>query len=119
MSKFRITTAIRSALMANEELQALVGDKIMPIRASKGTDGDFVAYWRDRYTRKRTNMGYYDECEVFLACVSEDHERSQIIAELVDKELEGVHAEFTGALEDSIEDMEDGKYIQLLKFKLE
>ena len=45
-SKLKVTTVIRQILLKNSELLALVGEKIFPLYAPEGTEGDFVLYAR-------------------------------------------------------------------------
>jgi len=117
--KFRAGTIIRTILKADPEISKRV-KHIRPITAPKTTDGDFIVYQRNEYSKNRNNMGTIDTCNVFVSCVSSDYDRSIELAELVDKAIDREHKdlEVVGQLIDSTEDEEDGKYIQTLLYSL-
>lgn len=122
MNKFKITTLIKDILLADSNIQSLVGDDIHPLVASTDTSGDFIVYQRDGYKQEHTNMGVSRQIPiVFINAVSTDYDRSQEIASLIYEALQG---DFTNPimrirLEDSTEDYDDGKYIQILQFSIE
>ena len=125
-SKFLATRTIRSLLLANADLVALIGDKIFPIAAPTNTDGDFILYKRDKYSKERTKMGICAEkCEVYLTAVSEDYDRSVDEIVLINNILEGKHnglnIELLDANEDFIKESESdvGKYVQEILFSIE
>ena len=122
ISKFKITTPIRTILKSDERLTSLVGDKIVPVVASKDTPGDFIIYRRDEYSREYNKMGVHSEvCHVYINAISEDYDRSKEIAFLIDDILSGFHKDPKMEIKmiDSTEDFEDGKYIQVLLFEVE
>ena len=122
MNKFKITTEVRAILLASREIDALVSEKVFPIVAPTGTVGDFILYQRDGYKQEYTQMGVSRQIPlVFLNAVSDNYDRSQEIASQIYEALQG---DFTGPvmrirLEDSTEDYDDGKYIQVLQFSIE
>lgn len=121
MQKFKITTDIRSILLADERLTLLIKDKIFPVCAPKDTVGDFVLYKRDGYFIDRSKMGgALHDCQIYINIISGDYDRSQDIAELIFEILEGRFSDpdMMIALIDSTEDYEDGKYIQVLLFSI-
>lgn len=121
-SKFRITNEIRAILLSNPKIVALIGNRIFPLVAPEGTTGDFIAYQRDEYSIDRTKMGIASQkCRVFINAVSEDYDRSQDLAVLIHETLEGIYTtpDMTIYLEDSTEDYEDKKNIQILSFLIE
>lgn len=118
MSKFKITNLVRSLLLENEEIKSLVCDKVYPIIAPADTVGDFLVYQREQYSKVRTNMGFFSTCRVYVDAVSDNYDNSQQLAELIDATLEGVHGDVTIQMEDSTEDFQDGKYIQVLLFNI-
>jgi hypothetical protein len=120
-SKFKITTKVRDALLACPEITALTGGHIFPVVAPEDSEGDFIVYQRDKYSKKYTKMGIYEqECRVNVAAVSEDYDRSQHLAYLINEALEGIHHDLGMEvyLDDSTEDYVDNKYIQVLSFNI-
>ena len=123
-TKFSITTDIRKLMIENVELQSIINNKIFPLFAPEGTTEDFIIYYRDKYGKDYTNYGIYNEhCVVWIAAVSEDYDRGQNIAELINEAIEGKHNNTSGyeyecQLIDSTEDFEDKKYIQILVFEV-
>jgi len=121
-SKFKITTPVREILLNDERITALIGDKIFPVVAPNETEGDFIVYRRDRYVKSYTQMGISGQlCEVYVNVISDDYDRSQDLAYLVNEALEGTFSnpDMKITLIDSTEDFEDEKYIQVLLFKIE
>lgn len=122
MNKFKVTTEIRSLLLSSPVISAFVQDKIFPLVAPTDTQGDFIIYQRDGYKTEYTKMGrYMDKPLVYINAVSDDYDRSQEIASAIYDYLEGDFANPTMRirLEDSTEDYEDGKFIQVLQFSIE
>jgi len=121
MSKISITNDIRSILLADADIQAMIDTRIFPLFAPKDTTGDFILYKRDEYNLERTKMGIAREkCKVYLNIVSDDYDNAQRLAELAYSALEGSHQEYgiTVELTDSTEDTQDDKYIQILLFSI-
>ena len=56
MNMFGITTEIRGMLLDSDDICRLVGQKIYPIVAPDGTDGDFIVYQRDGYKQEYRKM---------------------------------------------------------------
>lgn len=122
MNKFKVTTEIRSLLLSSPAISSLVQDKIFPLVAPTDTQGDFIIYQRDGYKTEYTKMGrYMDKPLVYINAVSDDYDRSQEIASVIYDYLEGdfVNPTMRIRLEDSTEDYEDGKFIQVLQFSIE
>lgn len=121
-NKFSITNEVRAILLADPAVSALVGDKITPLVASKDTVGDFIIYQRDEYSIDRAKMGMVTQkCRVYINAVSEDYDRGLELAAAIFEALEGdfTKPDMRIRLEDSTEDYEDGKYIQVLLFSIE
>ena len=122
--KFRIGTTIRKLLIENEAVKEFVGEKIFPLVAPHEAKGDLIVYYRDEYSKDYTKMGVYnDNCKVYVVAVSEDYDRSQLIAEAVNEALEDTFFQNTDnqiqiRLSDSTEDYADNKYIQVLLFEI-
>lgn len=120
-TKFKITTEVRNILLDVPEIKELVKDKIYPIMAPKDTIGDFLIYQRDEYSKEYTKMGIHSErCRVYISAISDNYDRSQELAYLINESLEGIHPDLdlNIKLADSTEDYEDGKYIQVLLFDI-
>jgi hypothetical protein len=120
-SKFKITTKIRDVLLAVPEITAIVGEKIYPIVAPDKTEGDFIVYQREKYSKKYTKMGIYEQlCLVNVIAVSGDYDNSQELAYRINEALEGIHPGLNMdiRLEDSIEYYGDSKYVQELLFDI-
>ena len=123
-TKFSITTDIRKLLIENVELNSLINNKVYPIVAPEETTEDFIIYYRDAYSKEYTNFGVCSEdCKVWICAVSDDYDRSQLIAELINEAIEGKHKntsdyDYECRLLDSTEDFEDKKYIQILVFEV-
>ena len=119
-NKIKAGTFIRSILTANTGIVSMVGDNILPLVAPKETQGDIIIYWRDKYSRTYTNMGIStQECIINVVVISDDYDRSQELAELIDGVLVGTHDGSRVNLSDSTEGFEDGKYLQVLVFSIE
>ena len=121
MNKFKITTEIQNLLLENKDIEFLIGTKIFPIVANKGTEGDYIVYQRDGYKQEETKMGVAIQIPtVFVDAVSTDYNSSQELASLIYETLEGefTNPDMTIHLEDSTEDYIDGKYIQTLQFSI-
>lgn len=125
--KFKVTTAVCSLLLANEDIVNIVADRIFPIAAPKDTEGTFIIYQRDSYSAPITKMGAeLDGCDVYVDVISNDYDESQDLAEKIYLTLFGNHTvngkEITITLKDSTEDCdisETGrKYIQVLLFNI-
>jgi len=121
--KFTVTRLLRQRLMANAELAAMIGERIFPIVAPIDTEGDFIVYRRDTYTKDRTQMGIYSQTVgVFVTAFSDDYDRSVDMIVLVNEILEGEYDGMTVHLEDADEDIDDAasgvKYKQEILFTI-
>lgn len=122
-NKFKITTHIRQLLLANPKIIEKIGENIFPLVASKDTKGDIITYQRDAYNKSRDKMGVHSqECFVWINAISDTYDRSQELACLIDETLDGSFT-FNGQpieiwLDDSTEEFEDGKFIQVLLYKI-
>ncbi|WP_321425015.1 DUF3168 domain-containing protein [uncultured Bacteroides sp.] len=125
MSKFSITTDIRKILINNEELKSLIGNKIYPLFAPDNTQGDFIIYYRDEYSKEYATRGIItnESCKIWIAIVSDNYDKSIQIAEKVNDLVDGIHTDsnnnqYQCRLKDSTEDSADKKYIQILVFEI-
>jgi len=117
--KFGISTLLRNKLISDDTLNGLISNKVYPIVAPEGTEGNYVIYYRDRYSRDRTKVGIMDTADVVFAVISDDYDTSQLIAETIDNVLDGYHSGIgTVYLKDSTEDLIDKKYTQILIYSI-
>lgn len=120
--KFKIITEVVGLLLSSEALVKMIGDKVFPIVAPEGTEGDFVVYQRDGFKREDTKMGRALQQSLFyITAVSEDYDRCLDIADAVFDTLEGDFAnpDMRIKLEDYTEDYADKKFIQILQFSIQ
>lgn len=120
--KFTITTEVRKILLDYEPIRTAIGTKVFPVVASEGTDGDFIAYFRDEYSLDYSKMGITSQrCTIVVSAVSEDYDRSQELARWIFEALQGdfKDPEMRIRMIDSTEDFADKKYLQILKFTIE
>lgn len=121
MDMFKITTELRAILLNDPEIVSLVDDKVFPIVAPEGTEGDFITYQRDGYRQTYNQMGVSEQIPVVnVAAISDDYDHSQEMASLIYDALSGEFRkpDITIQLEDSTEDFIDNKYIQVLQFSI-
>ncbi len=121
MNMFKITAEIRSLLLQNEEIKGFVGERIFPIMAPEGTDGDFIVYQRDGLKQEYTQMGVAGQTAViYVTAVSDSYVRNNSLASLIYDTLSGDYKDpdMRIQLEDSTEDFIDKKFIQVLQFSI-
>lgn len=121
-SKFKATTIMRTLLLEDDRITKLISDKIFPLVAAENTEGDFIIYQRDEYSREYDKMSITSQkCRVFFNAVSDKYIISQEIAYLIDDILSGYWEdhELNIKLVDSKEEFEAGKYIQVSLFEIE
>lgn len=122
--KWSIGNTVREILISDESVNGYVGENIYPIVASEGVVGDFIVYQRDKYSKKQTKFGVYqDECELYVIGISDNYDNAIAIAEAIDNALVGEHILDDGAtvhidLTDSTESYDDDKYIETLLFTI-
>lgn len=121
-SKFKATTIMRTLLLEDDRITKLISDKIFPLVAAENTEGDFIIYQRDEYSREYDKMSITSQkCRVFFNAVSDKYIISQEIAYLIDDILSGYWEDhkLNIKLVDSKEEFEAGKYIQVSLFEIE
>ena len=110
MNKFKVTTEVRAILQDSLGIKTMVGDKIFPLVAPNGTEGDFIIYQRDGFKQEYTKMGVARQVPtIFVTAVSDNYTRSQELASLIYDALEGdfVDPVMKIRMEDSTEDYEN------------
>lgn len=119
MNHFAITSTLRALMLEDSNIKAMVDNRIYPLIAPNGTEGDFILYQRDGYVTESTKMGVYlNQPMVYINVVSDNYDRSQELAGLIFNCLVGKYDTMEISLEDSTEDMTDKKFIQVLLFKI-
>lgn len=119
ISHYEASKEIRGVLLDDASIMEAVGDNVFPLVADEGTEGDYITLQRDGFIQDTTKMGVARrDPYVYVCVVSADSQRSQDIAGLVVKALEGRYTdpEMEIRLEDDTEEYEAGKYIQVMKF---
>ena len=122
--KWHIGDDVRALLLADTNIAALVGEDIYPIVAPEGTDGEFIVYRREKYSKDTVKEGVVgDECILSLTAVADNYDAAVTLAELIDNALTGKHTNGEGenfqmVLSDSSEAFEDNKYIEVLLFEI-
>ena len=119
ISHYEASKEIRGVLLDDASIVEAVGDNVFPLVADEGTEGDYITLQRDGFIQDTTKMGVARrDPYVYVCVVSADSQRSQDIAGLVVKALEGRYTEpeMEIRLEDDTEEYEAGKYIQVMKF---
>lgn len=121
--KFTAIKAVVKILREDDGIRSFgVEDKISPLVAPEGTDGDFLVYQRDGYERQDTKMGIALQRSIFyIIAVSMDYDRSLSLAEAVYTALEGDHPDENVRIrmEDYSEEYVDKKFLQVLRFSIQ
>ena len=122
--KFKVTTEIRSMLLADEKITGLIGDRIFPIMAPEDTSGMYVIYQRDQYSVDRSKMGpVMDKCQVYIDVIGPDYDSTQELAERIFTALDGDHENglriwLADSTEDATGEGQNKKFIQVLLFEI-
>ena len=123
--KWQIGNDIREMLLADTSINEAVGQNIFPLIAPDLTDGDFILYKREKYSKTWTKMGVVeDDCQISVTVISDNYDSATALAQMIDNCLTGQHYIKDNAvrmnidLVDSTEDFEDNKYIEVLLFKI-
>lgn len=122
--KWFIGNTIRDILLGDFDVNYQVGNHIYPVVAPENTKGDFIVYYRQKYSKTLTKQGVVqDECEVVVLAISENYDDALELASNIDSALTGTHTTEDGCkvdilLADSSEAFEDNKYIETLVFSI-
>lgn len=87
--------ALRSKLLSNSTLYALVGDNIFPNEARQGLEGNYIVYVMASLVPNYTASKLYDDIVIQFSCFSDLYTTARQIAELVRVEL----GKFSGTIE--------------------
>lgn len=122
--KWFIGNDIRDILLKDEGIIEQVEGNIFPLVAPITTEGDFIIYSRNRYSKSTVKQGVYmDECEVAVTGISDNYDNAIALASKIDNSLSGQHTLENGVrlqitLVDSTETFDDDKYIETLVFSI-
>ena len=123
--KWQIGNDIRVLLLADADIVQAVGQNIFPVIAPVDTDGDFILYKREKYSKNWTKMGVVeDDCQISITVISDNYDSATAIASMIDNCLTGQHfikdntVRMNIDLVDSTEDFEDNKYFEVLLFRI-
>lgn len=122
--KIKIAQVVREILLQNTEIVDLIEDKIVPVVASEGTEGDFITYKRFGYSQEfLTKMGGVttEKCQLMIEVVSSDYDRALDIGYIVSNYLvrDWLDPDMRISIEDSDEDYKDKKFYQIFLFNIE
>lgn len=121
LEKLTISTIARAILLQDSEIVSLVGAKIFPGVAPTDTACPFIVYERDAYSVEDTKFGIHrEEARVVFEVVSDtdDYDTGLQIAVAIHRVLQGTHGEFEFEIVDSAERYAEGKFRQLIDFKI-
>ena len=122
--KWFIGNDIRDILLADSAVTAQVGNNVYPIVAAEGTQGDFIIYSRQEYSKTLAKQGVYqDTCKTAVVAVSDNYDDAVGLAEKIDLALTGTHTNSDGdvfdiTLIDSTEIFDDNKFVETLLFEI-
>ena len=122
--KWKIGNDIRDILLADSGITAQVGDNVYPIVAAENTQGDFIVYSRQEYSKNSVKQGVIeDDCKVAVVAISDSYDDAIDLADKIDLALTGTHkinesVNIEITLFDSTETYDDNKYIETLLFKI-
>jgi len=119
LEKLTISTIARAILLQDSEIVSLVGTKIFPSVAPPDTPSPFVVYERDAYEKEGVKMGIVREIAVVTyEIVSDDYDTGLQIAVAMHRVLQGDHNDLTFEIVNSAERYAEGKFRQLIDFKI-
>jgi hypothetical protein len=119
LEKLTISTIARAILLQDSEIVSLVGTKIFPSVAPPDTPSPFVVYERDAYEKEEVKMGIVREIAVVTyEIVSDDYDTGLQIAVAMHRVLQGDHNDLTFEIVNSAERYAEGKFRQLIDFKI-
>ena len=97
---------------------------VFPVVAPENTKGDVIVYRRTNLERSQSHIGYYlDTVYYDIVIISDSYDRSAEIGEKVDDALSGNFADedgkrFVSNISGGYEDYQDGKYYNVITFKI-
>ena len=97
---------------------------VFPVVAPENTKGDVIVYRRTNLERSQSHIGYYQDTVYYdIVIISDNYDRSAEIGEKVDDALSGNFADedgkrFVSNISGGYEDYQDGKYYNVITFKI-
>lgn len=97
---------------------------VFPVVAPENTKGDVIVYRRTNLERSQSHIGYYQDTVYYdIVIISDSYDRSAEIGEKVDDALSGNFADedgkrFVSNISGGYEDYQDGKYYNVITFKI-
>ena len=97
---------------------------VFPVVAPENTKGDVIVYRRTNLERSQSHIGYYQDTVYYdIVIISDNYDRSAEIGERVDDALSGNFADedgkrFVSNISGGYEDYQDGKYYNVITFKI-
>ena len=97
---------------------------VFPVVAPENTKGDVIVYRRTNLERSQSHIGYYQDTVYYdIIIISDSYDRSAEIGEKVDDALSGNFADedgkrFVSNISGGYEDYQDGKYYNVITFKI-
>lgn len=100
-----------------------ITDNVFPVVAPENTKGDVIVYRRTSIERSQSHIGYYqDTVHYDIVIISDSYDRAAAIAEQVDDAMSGTFNEdgkrFVSHISGGYEDYQDGKYYNVITFKI-
>lgn len=119
LEKLTIAITARNILLQDSEIQRLVGGKIFPSVAPTNTPSPHITYERDAYEVESVKMGAIREvARLTYVITSDDYDIGLEIAVAMHRVLQGNHGDETFEIIDSAERYSEGKYLQIIDFKI-
>lgn len=115
--KWKIGSWLRTKLLG-------ITTNVFPVVAPENTKGDVIVYRRTNLERSQSHIGYYQDTVYYdIVIISDSYDRSAEIGERVDDALSGNFADedgkrFVSNISGGYEDYQDGKYYNVITFKI-
>lgn len=115
--KWKIGSWLRTKLLD-------ITTNVFPVVAPENTKGDVIVYRRTNLERSQSHIGYYQDTVYYdIVIISDSYDRSAEIGEKVDDALSGNFADedgkrFVSNISGGYEDYQDGKYYNVITFKI-
>ena len=100
-----------------------ITNNVFPVVAPENSKGDIIVYRRTSIERSQSHIGYYlDTVNYDIVIISDSYDRAAEIAEQVDDAMSGTFNEdgkrFVSHISGGYEDFQDGKYYNIITFKI-
>lgn len=114
--KWKIGSWVRAKLLD-------VCPNVFPVVAPENAKGDIIVYRRTLIDRSECHSGYYlDTVTYEVAIISDSYDKAAEIGEQVDDAMSGTFNEdgkrFVSRISGGYEDFQDGKYYNIITFKI-